>query len=868
VIPRGHEPPRAASWLVRTLAPEPVRDEILGDLDELWQARLHQGRSSRLAYWRHVLSLLWWARRRERHVYRLPRGDASASHLLADIRFGVRLAARQPAFTLMIVATLSIGIAAATAIFTISHRVLLQPLPYPDPDRIVVLDNVGFAFTPTGMAVPRYVREVREIEAVGLYAIGGLNLGTEASPVRVTAAAVTSGFFGALGAAPSLGQPIAPAHDVGERVVVLSQDLWRGQFAADPSIVGREIRLNSAAFTVVGVMPPGFTFPARTALWIPVGADSQITGAAFAPTMIARLQRGVTSAAAEQALVDAVARAGAPPRSRRPSATELREELVGHLRPNLIFLVVLVGLLLGAACASVAGLMLSRLCIRRRELLLRAALGASGGRLLRQLVTESAAIAAVSATAGLLLAVWMIHAFAAAVPTFAPDVDLTSVRPDLFLLGTAVSLAAIVLFGLGPAVAARRTPVATILREGASPGRYARRTGQALVVAQIATSLVILAGASTTVALVLRLNRVDLGFHNGRALMFEVTLPFSRYSSASATEALLDAFETRLRQLPGVRAVGATSLTPGSPQIGVGMRLLRPNETEDATEGRPSPALLMASPDFFRAMGIRLLAGRTFTAADSARSPRVAVVSASAARTLVKDPAQAVGLRVMDRFSRSPTDIEIVGVVDDVRLRRQMDGVQRQVYLPVAQSIFRGAAGIVVDAEGDDAAIVAIVRRTLRDIDPELPIYSVLRLEDVRARYVATERITLALTGLFSAVALLLAAVGLYGVLSQLVAQRRREIGIRMALGADATRLTLGVVRTSMTFAIVGGAIGIAIVLLGARTLAALLPSFAAPDPPMLAVDAAVLLVVAALASWEPARRAARVDPLIALRAD
>jgi putative ABC transport system permease protein len=865
-------PPRFARWLTATLAPPAQRDELLGDLAELWQIHLSARPGGRRAYWRHALSLIWWARRTAvaSAAGPAPGGGRRTSRVAHDLRYAWRLARRQPVFTAVAVATLALGIAAATAIFTICDRVLLQPLPYGEPDRIVVLDNVPFGFTTRGMSVPRFIAENSALSAVGLYAPGGLNLGDPDTPMRIPAAAVTNGFFAAMGSHPLVGRTMTADEDRdGTAVAILSFALWQHRFGADPSVVGRQVRLNSRAFTIVGVMPRGFSFPAEAMVWVPVGADPQITGAAIAPVMIARLAPGVGTAQAADALARGEAAQRAPdPGDERPVVTPLHEELVGGSRPHLLLLAVLVALLLAATSANVAGLLLARLRVRQRELSLRAALGASRGRLAAQMAVECAAMAAAGAALGLMLAFWILRAFEAAAPTFAPHVNLSSPGVDVLAVAIGVTAASTLLFGIGPAVAVLRRPPAELLREGAAATRRTRWFGRSLVVVQIALALVLLAGTSATLGVLIRLSRIDLGFENQRAIVFELTLPFSRYQTTAAVSDLLARLEASLGSIPGVAGVGTTDYAPGSAQTGIGMPVV--DAREPVGEGRPtgSSSLLMATPGYFRAMGVRLIAGRAFTARDTDAGPKVAILSAAAARALASDPAAAVGRQIHDRFRRKAGPIEVVGVVADVRLRRRMTGTQSQIYVPTAQSTVRGSAAVVIDGSGDADATIAHARQILHGIDPDLPIYSVVRIADLRARFLATERVTVAMTAAFGALSLLLAAIGLYGLLAQIVSHRRREIGIRMALGADRRRLMRGVVGASLGYAALGCAAGGAALAGGLRAVTAIVPSFAMPSAGVLAVNVLVLIAACTLAAWQPARRASRVDPLIALRGD
>lgn len=791
--------------------------------------------------------------------------------MMDDIRYAGRLIKRQPAFALLMVITLALGIGAASAVFTICDRVLLRPLPYPSPERIVALDKVSYAFSPRGMAIPRDLMELRELEAVGMYATGGLNLGDGAGAVRLRAAAATSGFFKALGVGAAMGRVFDPAEDRdAARVAVLSAETWRRHFEQDLAILGREIRLNSQSFRVIGVMPSGFTFPSEAGVWIPPGSDRQISGPAFGPSMLARIAPGVSIAQVTDAIARFMAgrrKVDALPREEWPLVRPLRDRLVGGARPTLVFLAGVVGLLLAATCANVAGLLLARLRVRGRELLVRSALGASRGRLVRQLLIECFVLTGPAAALGLLGSIATVRLFAASVPTFAPDVDLTTPDARFFVVGVAVSLVTAVVFAFGPALLASRKPASEILREGATPRRRARWLGQVLVVSQVAVALVLLAATSAALAVVVRLARIDLGFTNERAVVFELTLPNSRYGTAAAKVDFLDRLETRLRSSPLVVAAGTTDYVPGSTHMGIGVGLQLAGHEPPRGE-RLIASLLSATPDYFRTMGIPIRAGRSFLPTDRTGTAPVAIVSEAAARAL-EPGGNVVGQRLLLNFGRAPTEIEIVGVSASVRNRAVIGDAPRQIYRPVGQGVMGGSAGVAVDlAAGSDASGLAFARTVVHEIDPELPLYNVTRVKDLRARFLATERLTLAMTAIFGGLALALSAIGLFGVLSQLVAQRTREIGIRMALGANRGRLRASVVGTGLRLAGAGVVVGAAASALAWRGLTHVVPTLAAASWTSLGLDAIVLLAVAALAAWVPARRASSIDPMHALRTE
>jgi putative ABC transport system permease protein len=859
-------PPRLGRALIRLRAPADRRAELDGDVVESWHARKTAGRAYRMPFWRDVWSIV----RPQRPVNPRLSFFQGVSGMREDIRFAFRLLRRQPAFSGLIVITLALGIAASTAIFSICDRVLFKPLPYPDPQRIVSLPRVGFTFAGGHMGVSKTIQDLPVFDGVGLYASGGLNLGSGSQPARVRAAAVSDGFFRALRVPARMGRTFEPEESRdAAAVAVLSHGAWQTYFLSAPDIVGRTVRINSQPFVVVGVMPRGFAFPHDSEVWIPVGSDQQISGEAFAPSLLARLAPAASTSDAAAALAP-LARAGVS-----MSVSPLQTELVGKVRPTLLFLGGIAGLLLLATCANVAGLLLSRVTVRARELAVRASLGATPARLARQLATECVMFTLAGTAAGFASAVWMIRAFAAAAPAFVPDVDLVSIDWRFFAVGVMVTVIVAMLFAAAPAAAVFRGQ----LRDNERGTRTATRRGgwfaNGLLAGQVATALVLLAATTAAFTVVVRLTRVDTGFHNEHAATFELTLPDARYSGAGVT-AFVERLEARLRAVPGVVRVGTTNRAPGSATTGAGMSITDADaapppadEPLAATLAR-SATRLVATPDYFQAIGIRVVAGRAFTVDDRAGTPRVAVINATVARQLWQDPANAVGRRLRVNLApRNVTVLEVVGVVDDVRLRGVTSDPGRQLYLPLAQAPPFGLVAVAVDAgAGDPAALLPAVRAALKEIDPELPAQNVTLSRELLARYLAAERLTLWLSSGFALLGLTLCAIGLYGALSQLVAQRTREIGIRMALGANRGALRRHIVWQSLRIAILGVTVGVVASGVAARVIAHFVPALDPPTAAAIAVNAVVLLLVAALAAWAPARRASAVDPLHALRID
>ncbi|MEX2272241.1 MAG: ADOP family duplicated permease [Vicinamibacterales bacterium] len=804
--------------------------------------------------------------------------------MLQDLRYAWRLIKRQPGFSILAIVTLTLGIGAATAIFTVSERVLLRPLPYPDLHRVMRFPS-GVSHGPYGVKVSDAEAALPQLSSVGLYDTGGLNLGEEPAPIRLRAAAVTSGFFTTLGVPALLGRTFNAEEDRMMKVAVLSFEAWRRYFASSPTIVGRTVRLNGQPFTVVGVMPPGFSFPAKPEVLVPPESDRQMTGSAFHGKVIGRLASGVTReqfAAALRVLSQRRAHDDAPVPP--VNVTPLPELLSASPRPTLLFLASLAGMLLLVACANVAGVLMSRLRVRERELLVRRALGATRARLLQQLLTECLLLTSLAAVAGLTLAYWLVRAFAASDAGFLPDLDLSRIDARFFVIGAALATLATMAFAVVPALSASRAPVGQALRETATPSRAARWFGSTLVVGQVAVAILLVAATASVAGAVARLMRIDLGFNNSGGVIFEITLPYSRYKNGAAVSAFLDQLESRVRTIAGVRHVGASNVAPGGKGVLLAAPLALAGDPKAASapfirqgERHVQPAgpravfapILAASPGYFQAVGIRLLAGRTFTHEDGRGGRRAAILSEGAARAIDPDFRALIGRRLARTSREEPA--EIVGIVGNVRLWDVKNDATRasyQIYEPVAQAFPRGTIAVAVDASEDTAAVTTAVREALRGLDPELPVYNIERVADLQARYLAPERLTLGLTAAFSTIALMLCAIGLYGVLAQVVSQRSREIGIRMALGADRGRLRRGVVMHGMRLAVAGVLAGTLAAVLAARAAASMVPMIDRPGPWILGADALILIFVAVLAAWVPARRASAVDPAAALRAD
>ncbi|HVT58307.1 MAG TPA: ABC transporter permease [Thermoanaerobaculia bacterium] len=807
--------------------------------------------------------------------------------MISDLVFAVRSFRRSPGFTLAALMTLALGLGANCAIFAVVLGVLLRPLPLRDPDRLVW---VGHLLREQGVAPhsfsPQDFDDLRGAGA-GLASaaaydwwpgLTGMNLTGGGDPLRLSVAWVSGEFFPTLGAATALGRTFAAAEDVPgrDRVVVLSHRLWRGRFGEDPSVVGRAVTLDSQPFTVVGVMPPAFELPSRAVdAWIPLSrvGDDQVPhrrGIRWLE-VVGRLAPGVSIAAAQSA---ADALFGRLEKS-YPDSNEgygkaavepLQKVVVGDVKPALLVLVAAVGLVLLIACANLANLFLARATARRREIALRAALGAGRWRLARQVLSESVLLAVAGGLLALLVAGWCLEGLASSAAGYLPRLD--EVRLDGLVMLFTLSLAVLtgLAFGLPPALQAAGIQLLAALKEerggsGASGGRGIGLRG-GLVMAETALGALLLIGAGLLLRSFVELQHVEPGFRAERVLSLSVTQSGGKYDDERKLEAVRGEILRRLASLPGVLAVGASKTVPlqgGGEPMGFGV----PGDGGAEVRVLPRSGGFIVSPGYFRALGIPIVRGRAFTPRDGAEDPSALIVNQALARQVWpgEDP---VGKRVsIGRGAK----LTVVGVAGDVR----NDGLSSQpapaLYVPMAAAQ-RSTMKLFVRTAGDPAAVAAAVRTAIWDLDPELPISEIATLGQVVAAAVEQPRLLTLLVSLFGAVAVALAALGTYGVISYAARQRTREIGIRMALGADRREVVALVVRRGTALSLAGLAIGLLAALGLTRLLAGLLYGVSATDLPTFAVAALLVAAVALLASYLPARQAAGVDPLLAIRAE
>lgn len=810
--------------------------------------------------------------------------------LLQDVRYSARKLARAPGFTLVAVLTLALAIGATTAVFSVVNGVLLKPLPFADPERLVRVGTTTADGRMTSMSPLDFIDyrdQSRAFVGMASVDVGDMNLtGAGSRPQRVNAARVGARFFELLGVGAQLGRVFAPGDDAqgAPPLAVLSDALWKGRFGSDAGVVGRVVSLDGRPYTVIGVAPPTLTYPQRPDVWIPKiwetwELDPRNRGS-HSLSGIARLGPGTTVERGRREIATIASRlARQYPESNTGfigMVQPLQEQIVGKVRPALLAMLGAVAFVLLIACANVANLLLVRAAARESEIAVRTALGAGRGRLVRQLVTESVLLALAGAVLGALLASWAVDAVVAFGPRRLPRLDEVAVDGHVLLFAAAIAVATGIAFGLVPALQAARPDIGQVLNasvRGTSRGG-AQRTRSALVMSEMALAVVLLVGAGLLIRSFTRLIRVDPGFRTENVVTFSVTLPDAKYPFDRDKRALLGALVERLRALPGTQAVGVVFNRP------MGRRVIRtvfdvagraPNPPEKRTPTGVQPA----SPDYFRALNIPLVRGRLYTPADDRPdAPPVVVVSEEFVRRYFpgEDPiGKRITLGVTHDTAQTGTEVtaqgEIVGIVGDVRETDLAEPAYPTTYLPY-NALPLGDVAVLVRSTAGAELVEGAARTVLRELDADLPIYDMRRLTEVIAESVSQPRFyTLLLAG-FAAIALVLAAVGIYGVISYAVTLRTRELGIRVALGASSGQVVRMVLGQGFALTLAGVAVGLGAAFLLTRVIASLLFGVGALDPLTYGAVAGVLLGVAALASYVPARRAARVDPLLAMRAE
>ncbi|MFL6274208.1 MAG: ABC transporter permease [Blastocatellia bacterium] len=811
--------------------------------------------------------------------------------LLQDLRYALRTMRSRPGFSATIILVLALGIGATTAIFSVVNAVLLRPLPYPQPDRLMMIfttaerdghiSNNGPVFGPDFIEWREQCQSCEQMAAyVGTWPS---NLTGGIEPERVRVARVTDGLFATLGVKPIIGRTFLPQEtgrqllgndspQAGNTAVILSYGVWQWRFGGDPAVIDRAVRIEGDSCTVVGVMPNGFGFPDEAEVWVPAALSAKRDNAFL--RVVARLKPDATPAQAQTEMATIASRLEQSfPQTNRGMGVNLvplQTHIVGDVRAALLVFLGAVGFVLLIACANVANLLLARAATRQKEMAIRAALGASRWRIVRQLLTESLVLALAGGALGLLLATWGLNLLVAAAPQEIPR--LNAIAIDGWGLGFTLLISTLtgIIFGLAPALQSSKPDLNTALKDGGrtTGGALRHRLRNTLVVAEVSLALVLLIGAGLLVKNFMRLRDTSLGFNPDSVLTASITLPEATYPTMAQAKAYYRQALAHLATRKEALAVGMVNALPLG-KHGARIQGDLTVEGEAAERSDISASKLAVGADYFQAMGIPLLKGRWFDERDTEDSPGVLIVSESLARSLWPD-AEAIGKRLNIGF-RGETWREVIGVVGDVR--------QNEVGAPLAQAIYQpflqvadsrrwqlGDMTFVARTVGDAPSFSATLRSELQAVDADLPLYDVAAMPQVIAEKVADPRFYTLLLGSFSTLALLLAAAGIYGVISYSVSQRTHEIGVRMALGAQASDVARLVVAQGMKLVLASLILGLAAAYGLTRLLESFLYQVSVTDAATFALVSLLLTFVALAACYLPARRATKIDPLTALR--
>ncbi len=806
--------------------------------------------------------------------------------LIQDIKYGIRTLLKRPGFTAIAVITLALGIGANSAIFSVVDSVLLRSLPLPDSQSLYALHTGAIKFNRFDgpFSYPEYedvVAQTHSFQSIGGWVDGDANLSGGARPERVTARWVLPSLLPTLGVQPARGRNFLPNETVkgSDHVALISYGLWQRQFAGAEEAVGKTLRLDNANYQIIGVLPRDFQFEAPTDLWVPLTTSDpglKVRNSHFL-RVIARIRPGVT-AASVAADLNAVAKYESDnfPDMFPPTAgfgfraRPYLEDIVGDVRLPLYILFGAVGFVLLIACGNVANLLLAKAAPRQREIAIRTALGARGIHLLRQLLAESLILSVLAGGLGVLLAVWGTAALVALSPETLPRAREIGFDWRVLTFTGVVALATGIVFGLVPAIWSSRADLVGALKEGSRGSTSGHgRLRKALVVAEVALSLMLLVGAGLMLRSFAQLQNVNPGFRTDHALTLRVSLPVPDWQITEADKDrfvnFFDQTLARVRALPGVTAAGAANMIPldgGMTDRLIDIEGYVPRDEAD----KPDAQNRQVTPGWFAAMGIPLVRGRLIEPADDKQAARVVVVNEEFARQFFPN-GELIGKRIrLGKLTNEFPWATIVGVVGDVRGFALDEPPQPTMYWPVAQIRDTPALAIVVRTQNDPAALAGSVRGAIAEIDPAQPIYDMQTLDQLVSKSLAQRRFTLTLMLLFGVIALVLSAVGIYGVMAFAVTQRTQEIGIRMALGARAIDVLKMIVGSGMLLAAIGVVVGLAGAFAITRLMSSLLFGISPTDIVTFAMVSAGLLVVALLACYLPARRATKVDPLIALR--
>ncbi len=876
------EPPREAD----------IIEELAQHLEDRYAALLAEGLTPTRAYSGALAELsenellARELRRVERTVTRQPvvlgtRRKTMIGDTWQDLRFGLRSLLKNPTFTAIAVITLALGIGANTAIFSVVNAVLLRPLPYPQPERLLMVYGISLQAAQEKSPLCEadfldWKSQNKVFESIAGFSTNRFNYTGGEIPEQIEGAWVTSDFFSTIGVQPALGRSFSPGEDLpgAPQTVVVSDGFWRRRLGSNPTVVGQQITLNARAFTVIGVAPAGFLFPEKdTELW----AAERLAATRRGPYYMWGLGRLSPGGTLEQAQseMDMIARRvqdqiNSPNRDWTWTSISLGERIVGKIRPALLVLLVAVLFVLLIASANIANLLLARATSREKEMSIRIALGASRERLLRQLLTESLLLSAIGAIAGLPLTIWGVNLLVALGPADLPRLHEITIDGRVLGFTSLIAVACGLIFGLAPALQSSRLNINESLKEGGRGSTDAsgrRRVRVALVVIEIAFSLMLLVGAGLMLKSFIKLQSISPGFKPDHILTMHLTLPRANYDS---DEKITTFYRQLVERVTAVRGVEAAALSISLP----------PNNLEVSDsfsiEGKPWPPgtsepivpILMTSPKYFTALGVPLLQGRDFNETDKLGSPLVVLINQTLAERYFPDESP-IGKRLKNGGADRPRNpwMEIVGVVGDVTYSGLDSQPEPAYYTPLAQDAWR-AAYLVVRAPLNPASLMPAIREQILALDKDMPIAKVATMDQLLSESVAQPRFRTLLLAIFAAIALVLASVGIYGVSSYSVTQRTHEIGIRMALGAQSGDVVKLVIRQGVELAAIGVAVGLAASFALTRLMEGLLFEVSATDRATFALVAALLVGVALLACWIPARRASIVDPMVALRSE
>ncbi len=796
---------------------------------------------------------------------------------LQDLRYAFRTLVRNPGFSVVVVLILALGIGANTAIFSFVKGVLLTSLPFPESSRLMRLVEANPEKPRSGPVSPRNIedweKQSKTIEQFGAWRDWHFRITTPEGRLGVSSGIASPGLFAALGVKPVAGRLFLPEDNQrgSDHVVLISNGYWQAKFGGESSIIGQSIILDNESFTIVGVLPPSLNALSlgRFDIWAPVSVDPDqyLERHVRNRQVYARLKPGVSIAAA-QAEMDGIERqlAAQYPKDNagyNVSITSVEDAQVRDVRPALLVFLGAVGMVLLIACANVANLLLARSATRRKEFAIRAALGAGRLSLIRQLLTEAVVLAIAGGAVGVLLAFWVVDLFVAISPRNIPRLDQVGLDAGVAVYALSLSLLTGVVFGLAPAIGASRVNLVEHLKEGqrgSAAGLRSRLRGL-LVVSQVALALVLLVGAGLLGQSFVRLVTLRPGFNPQNLLTVQLFLSSDKYKDRNAVSAFYERATQEFRSIPGVESVGATS---AGPEFGgyEPVELLAEGQTVPASGEYPQARYYNVGPDYFHTMQVPLLAGREFTDRDKAGAPEVAIINQTMARRFFpgEDP---LGKKIM--LVRDKQEVEIVGVVGDVRRFEIGEAIEPEIYWPYMQRP-RWASYFALRTNADPTSIVAAVRSRVSDLDEDVSATNVSTVDQMVGAALREPRFNAALIGAFAGLALLLTSIGLYAVISYSVAQRTHEIGVRIAVGAGQTDIFKLIVGQGMLLTLIGVTIGLAASFALTRTISSLLFGVSATDPATFAGISLLLILVALVACYVPARRAMKVDPVVALR--